>query len=232
MPTTPIYALPYPLSTDSPDAPTQFRALAERTEAVLGPALPGSGTTAARPAPTPGAVYYATDTNITWHGIAVAAVNYWAPPPGTLVARLRGAGGQSIPNTNTATPVIFGVEEVDLLNCYTPTASSTLYRPLVPGQYLFTGGVGFPNDASGSRGVSWIAATAGGPAGTQISGSLVNGPPTPATGTAMAARPLSVRLNGIDDGIQLAAQHNATAALTTTASAAFTPTMHVVYAGP
>jgi hypothetical protein len=45
MPTTPVYALPYPAQTDPADVPTDMQELAERIEAVFAPvvtALPGS----------------------------------------------------------------------------------------------------------------------------------------------------------------------------------------------
>lgn len=222
MPTTPKYGFPYPVSTDAPDAPTQFRALAESVETTLSPALPAAGTTAARPSPTPAALYYTTDTNLWWQGIRVSSVNYWAPAPGTVVFHAVASSSTTSVPSGVPTPLPFN-EVIDLLNCFTNGA--TAYTPLVPGVYLLSGGGSFSVDTTGDyRSLSWA-----------VDGTAVNGGAVSFLHSAISrfpiypARTVAVRLTG-SNAVSFRQQHNASGALTLGAGANI-PSMTVTYAG-
>jgi hypothetical protein len=223
MGTTPTYEFPYPESTDPPDAPTQFRSLAEAVDSTLGVTLPGSGTTANRPAPTPGALYFATDTNLWWHGIAVGGTNYWTPPPGTVTARLRATTVQSIPN-NSNTAIILGAADYDPFGFWS-SGTPTRFTPRFPGWFQVTGAVGFVANSTGYRQAFLFKN------GVFVTGSgLIASAATGGTATA-SVRVAAIEFDGVADYVELGGRQNSGVALNTEATTSAS-TLEVTYGGP
>lgn len=231
MGTTPIYALPYPASTDAPDAPTQFRSLAERTETVLAPALQKSGTTAARPAAAataPGTVYYATDTNLWWYCIKVSTTNYWAPAPGTVVGSLyHSAATQTVASDTAGVAVEFNRNDSSVWPTSWVAGTPSRFFPQVPGTYLVSGAVGFAGNTAGYRATIW-----------KVSGGLVSGygmylgpHPAASNATVIPARPRTVRTTA-GQYIEMWASQTSGVTLALGSTGASQPTMEIVYAGP
>jgi hypothetical protein len=197
---TPVYAFPYPATTDAPDGPAQIRSLAERVEVVL-PTLPKgviTFTAATRPAPTPGAIGYETDTSRWWYGIRVASVNYWAPPGGAVVASLERTVGMNI--LDAARVVMsYTADSIDVLGCFTPT--NTRYQPTVPGVYTFNALVQFSSDPDGYRAVQFLRkGTSATPAYTAVAKSMAS-----PVGASVVNAGYTVALNGVDDYIEVEA---------------------------
>jgi Carbohydrate binding domain len=179
-----------------------------------------------KPAPTPGATLIDLDNNRRWHGIRAAAVNYWAPEPGAVVARLRAATVQNIPSGIAPTAVIMDTEDTDLLGCFTPSASATRYQPTVPGYYQLFGGVSLAINATGWRSAYWLQN------GTAVGYSTVTAAPAPSAYTQVSPRVAVVLLNGTTGYVELAAAHLAGIDLATSSNAKDACGMVVVYVGP
>jgi hypothetical protein len=182
-------------------------------------------TSATRPAPTPGATIFETDTNLRWHGINVAGVDYWVPETGAVVLRVRQTTVQSIADS-LQVPLTFQTVEH---NPYTQwnAGAPTRFTPTFPGWFHATGAAGFAANATNYRAVNWAkngAYLASGGAQVLNAATFIQ---------AVVARPAQVYLNGTGDYLELTAVQTSGAPLNTSvANAHHASSLAVSYAGP
>lgn len=91
------------------------------------------------------------DTPIEW----VHTGTFWAPRPGTLLARLEQSATQSL-LTGVASGILSDVEIVDKLNGHSLVSNTSRYVAQVAGWYEFSGGTSFASNSTGLRGSGWV----------------------------------------------------------------------------
>lgn len=181
-------------------------------------------TNATRPAaPKVGDSIMETDTGREYVRTTIAAVNYWVPRPGSIVAVLHQTTSQSLTN-GVAAFMLWQTVLLDLwggLNVGTPSR----YSPNVPGWYELAGGASFLANGTGTRSVGWAKN------GTTENATAVAVTPLSAVSTITVARPHVIYLNGTSDYVEMTVTQSSGGSLSTNATTTQRSVMTVKYLG-
>jgi len=140
------------------------------------------------------------------------------------VAELRQTVAQSIAN-GTPTAVTFDTEDIDTDNGHSTVSNTSRYVGQTAGRFQVSGGVGFAASATARRSAQWFK-----------NGSVINAgsamvPATAANDMAVAARTMTVFLNGSTDFVELDAYQESGGALNTFVTGNGQPSMSVRMVG-
>lgn len=223
--TSPLQSVPLPEATDADNVPYDLGNAVNFLEKRL--VMRFASATArdtALPTPELGMLAFLLDTETTWQAVSKSASIVWAPVPGTSVLAIRQTTGQSVAGDGSASALTFQAEDLDLLGSWT-SGSPSRFTATVPGRYEMSGGVAYPSNATGYRGLYW-----------RVSGTIVNAsgvllPAASGVTTAIAARTVTVYLNGTTDYVELVTLQNSASTLTTAVTTYQQAHMNATYKG-
>lgn len=147
------------------------------------------------------------------------AGNFWLARPLCL---LRQTSIQSIAN-NAFTDILFDTEDIDRDGGHSTVTNTARYTSTTPGYLAFSGGVGFASNATGRRGTQWAFNAATLAASQDIRTTL------PSNSMAVAARTVSVPVNGTTDFVTLQGFQDSGGALNSNVTGSAQASMFVLW---
>ena len=131
---------------------------------------------------------------------------------------------QSIPN-GTPTGVTYDTNDVDTDTGHSTVTNTTRYTGKTGGRFQLSGGIGFAANATGRRAAQWYRN------GSAVNAGSAMMPATAANDCALAARTITVFLNGTTDYIELFAYQESGGALNTFVTGGGQPSLSVRMVG-
>lgn len=158
-------------------------------------------------------------TGALWNAQVKATTDYLTGVP---VCSVYASSVQSMPGSNAMTALNFDTEALDSDGGHSTVTNTSRYTASVPGTYLVIGTVAWASNTTGDRRIQI------GLNGSGVVGSATAFDPVNAVICAHQTQAL-VTMNGTTDYVEVMVAQASGAALSTSASGAFSPSMRVIW---